>query len=152
VLCCVVRVAVLFSTRSPPHAVLLATALSLSVVVRVLRGGARVTWVCWCWLLCCRGALVLSPSWCPPGSWPQRGRPRRISSSCWGIGSCALLFMPRENGPGAQMRWVFFKAKQIAAPTGLRRRLRPRAAGGGEQLAERISWRRGKQACRLAPA
>jgi hypothetical protein len=35
-LCCVV---VLFSTRSPPHAVLLATDLSLSVVVRVLRGG-----------------------------------------------------------------------------------------------------------------
>ena len=58
-LCCVV---VLFSTRSPPHAVLLATDLSLPVVVRVLRGGARVTWVCWCWLLCCRGALALSPS------------------------------------------------------------------------------------------
>jgi hypothetical protein len=58
-LCCV---AVLFSTRSPPHAVLLVTVLSLSVVVRVLREGARVTWVCWCWLLCCRGALVLSPS------------------------------------------------------------------------------------------
>jgi hypothetical protein len=55
-LCCV---AVLFSTRSPPHAVLLATALSFSVVVRVLREGARVTWVCWCWLLC---ALVVP--WC----------------------------------------------------------------------------------------
>jgi hypothetical protein len=53
---------VLFSTRSPPHAVLLVTALSLSVVVRVLREGAGVTLVCWCWLLCCRGALVLSPS------------------------------------------------------------------------------------------
>jgi hypothetical protein len=43
VLCCV---AVLFSTRSPPHAVLLVTALSFSVAVRVLRAGARVTWVC----------------------------------------------------------------------------------------------------------
>jgi hypothetical protein len=44
VLCCV---AVLFSARSPPHAVLLlATALSFSVAVRVLRAGARVTWVC----------------------------------------------------------------------------------------------------------
>jgi hypothetical protein len=51
-LCCV---AVLFSTPSLPR-VLLVTALSLSVVVRVLREGARVTWVCWCWLLCCRGA------------------------------------------------------------------------------------------------
>jgi hypothetical protein len=64
VLRCAVRVlctgcvAVLFSTRSFPH-VLLVTALSLSVVVRVLREGARVTWVCWCWLLCCHGTLVV---------------------------------------------------------------------------------------------
>jgi hypothetical protein len=60
-LCCV---AVLFSTRSLPH-VLLDTALSLSVAVRVLRKGARATWVCWCWLLlCCHGTplVVLSPS------------------------------------------------------------------------------------------
>jgi hypothetical protein len=58
-LCCV---AVLFSTPSLPRVLLLVTALSLSVVVRVLREGARVTWVYWCWLLCCRFALVLSPS------------------------------------------------------------------------------------------
>jgi hypothetical protein len=39
VLCCVVFCCCAFSTRSPPHAVLLATALSLSVAVRVLGGG-----------------------------------------------------------------------------------------------------------------
>jgi hypothetical protein len=39
--------AVLFSTRSLPH-VLPATAMALSVAVRVLREEARVTWVCWC--------------------------------------------------------------------------------------------------------
>jgi hypothetical protein len=65
---------VLFSTRSPPHAVLLATALSLSVVVRVLGEGARVTWVCWCWLLCCRGTLVLSPGIRSLVCWGSQGR------------------------------------------------------------------------------
>jgi hypothetical protein len=78
VLCCV---AVLLSTRSPPHAVLLVlvTALSLSVVVHVLREGARVTRVCWCWLLCCRGALVLSPS---SQSLVCRGRTAACSLAC----------------------------------------------------------------------
>jgi hypothetical protein len=81
VLCCAVLCCWLFSTRSPPHAVLLATALSLSVVVRVLREGARVTWVCWCWLSCCRGALVLSPGI----------QPVIRSLVCWGAPKAGLF-------------------------------------------------------------
>jgi hypothetical protein len=60
VLCCAAA-AVLFSTRFLPH-VLLATAMSLPVAVRGLREEARVTWVCWCWLLRCHGALVFLPA------------------------------------------------------------------------------------------
>jgi hypothetical protein len=73
-LCCAVLCCCAFQHPPPPHAVLLATDLSLSVVVRVLREGSRVMWVCWCWLSCCRGALVLSPGIRSLVCWGSQGR------------------------------------------------------------------------------
>jgi hypothetical protein len=71
---------------------------------RVVGGGARVTWVCWCWLLCCHGALVLSPSsQSSSQSLVCRGYQGR-SFAC----SEAWIGMPRftvEARPGERLPW-----------------------------------------------
>jgi hypothetical protein len=74
VLCCAVLLC--FSAPAPLLVLYYSPLLCrcLPVVVRVLREGARVTWVCWCWLSCCRGTLVLSPGIRSLVCWGSQGR------------------------------------------------------------------------------
>jgi hypothetical protein len=102
------------------------TALPFSVVVRVLGEGARVTWVCWCWLSCCRGTLVLSLSlgirslWCaaavgapkvgiftqirPPAQNTPRRR-ARAPGACRSVGSAWPAAMTRAPLLSAPLSW-----------------------------------------------